>query len=98
MYITCTRMVCICVISSLYHRRMSLHEIVISPCSVYMYFYFQYGETALMMASSGGHVECVKLLLKKSASADLYKVSAVSHQVLSIWHAPLGIVEVNNVY
>ena len=61
---------------------MSLHEIVISPCSVYMFFSLQYGVTALMMASRGGHVECVKLLLEKGASADLLdKVSAVSHQV-----------------
>ena len=75
-------MVCICVISSLYHRRMSLHEIFITPCSVYMYFSLQYGATALMMASREGHVECVKLLLEKAASADLLdKVSAVSHQV-----------------
>ena len=52
-----------------------------------------------MMASHGGYVECVKLLLDKGASAHLLaKVSAVSHQVLSVWHVPLGIVEVNNVY
>ena len=38
-----------------------------------------------MMASSGGHVECVKLLLDKDASADRSdKVSAGSHQVLSV--------------
>ena len=70
-----------------------------SPCSVYMYFSLQRGYTALMMASSGGHVECVKLLLDKGASADLSDmVRAGSHQVLSVWHVPLGIVEVNNVY
>ena len=92
-------MVCIYVISSLYHRRMSLHEIVISPCSVYMYFSLQDGETALMMASREGHVECVKLLLDEGASADLSdEVRAGSHQVLSVRHVPLGIVEVNNVY
>ena len=52
-----------------------------------------------MMAFSGGHVECVKLLLDKGANADLSdKVSAGPHQVLSIWHVPLGVVEVNNVY
>ncbi|KAL5502811.1 hypothetical protein EMCRGX_G009644 [Ephydatia muelleri] len=50
---------------------MSLHEIVISPCSVYMYFSLQDGETALMRASSEGHDEFVKLLLEKGASADL---------------------------
>ena len=78
---------------------MSLHEIVISPCSVYMYFSLQDGVTALMTASLEGRVECVKLLLDKGASADLLdKVSAGSHQVLSVWHVPLGIVEVNNVY
>ena len=78
-------MVCICVISSLYQRRMSLHEIVISPCSVYMYFSLQDGVTALMIASRKGHVECVKLLLDKGASSDLLdKVSAGSHQVLSL--------------
>ena len=85
MYITCTLMVCICVFSSLYQRRMSLHEIVMSPCSVYMYFSLQDGVTALMIASREGHVECVKLLLDKGASADLLdKVSAGSHQVLSL--------------
>ena len=78
-------MVCICVISSLYHRRMSLHEIVISPCSVYMYFSHQFGFTALMRASSGGHIECVTLLLDKGARANLSdKVRAGSHQVLSV--------------
>ena len=64
---------------------MSLHEIVISPCSVYMYFCLQDGVTALMMASREGRVDCVKLLLDKGASADLLdKVSAGSHQVLSL--------------
>ena len=78
-------MVCICVISSLYHRRISLHEIVISPCSVYMYFSLQDGYTALMRASHEGHVECVTLLLDEGASADLSdKVRAGSHQVLSV--------------
>ena len=78
---------------------MSLHEIVISPCSVYMYFSLQDGVTALMMASREGRVECVKLLLDIGARANLSdKVRAGSHQVLSVWHAPLGIVEVNNVY
>ena len=78
---------------------MSLHEIVISPCSVYMYFSLQDGVTALMRASRRGHIECVKLLLDKGARADLSdKVRAGSHQVLSVWHVPLGIVEVSNVY
>ena len=75
---------------------MSLHEIVISPC---MYFSLQDEVTALMMASREGHVECVQLLLDKGARADRSdKVRAGSHQVLSLWHVPLGIVEVNNVY
>ena len=52
-----------------------------------------------MMASREGHVECVKLLLDEGASADLSdEVRARSHQVLSVRHVPLGIVEVNNVY
>ena len=76
---------------------MSLHEIVISPCSVYMYFSFQDGYTALMMASREGRVQCVKMLLDEGASADLSdKVRAGSHQVLSVWHVPLGMVEVYN--
>ena len=66
-----------------------MHEIVISTCSVYMYFSLQRGETALMMASNRSCVECVKLLLDKDASADLSdKVRAGSHQVLSVWHVP----------
>ena len=80
--ILCIRMVCICVMSSLYHRRMRSH--VISSRSVYMYFSLQRGQTALMKASSEGHVECVELL-DKGSSADLSdEVSAVSHQVLSV--------------
>ena len=52
-----------------------------------------------MMASNRSCVECVKLLLDTGASADLSdKVRAGSHQVLSVWHVPLGIVEFNNVY
>ena len=62
----------------------------------------QKGETALIVASIGGHVECVKLLLDTGASADLSdKVSTVSHQVLSVLHVPLCkycVVEVNSVY
>ena len=65
---------------------MKLHVIVITPFSVYMYIYstLQNGWTALMKASSKGHVECVNLLLNKGASVNLLdEVSAVSHQVLS---------------
>ena len=52
---------------------------------MYMYFSLQRGQTALMKASLRGHFGCVKLLLDKGANADLSdKVSAVSHQVLSV--------------
>ena len=38
----------------------------------------QSGQTALMMASNGGHVECVQLLLDKGAQVDHQdRVSAV---------------------
>ena len=48
-------------------------------------FSLQRKRTALMKASLQGSVECVKLLLDKGASADLSdKVSAVTHQVLSV--------------
>ena len=57
-------------------------DIAITSCSVYMYFSLQYGETALMKASSGENEndECsVKLLLDKGAEVDLRDgVSAVS--------------------
>ena len=40
-----------------------------------------------MKASSGGHVECVKLLLEKGADVNhIDEVSAVS---LSVWPVPL---------
>ena len=69
----------------LYHRLMRSHEIVITPCNIYVYFSLQRGQTALMVASRGGHVECVKLLLEKGASVDLMdEVSAGSHQLLSV--------------
>ena len=35
-----------------------------------MYFSIQDGKTALMMASSKGHVSCVELLLNNGADAD----------------------------
>ena len=85
----------------LYHRLVRSHEIVITPCSVYMYFSLQKGQTALIVASHEGHVECV-MLLEKGTSADLLdEVSAGSHQLLSVWHVPLckkGIVEVHWVW
>ena len=43
-----------------YSTYMYVHDIVITPCSVYMYFSLQKGETALMKTSS---VEFAKLLL-----------------------------------
>ena len=47
----------------------------------------QFGETALMKASSRGHDECVKLLLEKGADVNHKdQVSAVS---LSVWPVPL---------
>ena len=52
---------------------------------MYMYFSLQRGWTALMKASLQGQIGCVELLLDKGANADLSdKVSAVSHQVLSV--------------
>ena len=49
--------------------------------------YLQSGQTALMKASSEGHVECVKLLLEKGADANHQDgVSAVS---LSVWYVLL---------
>ena len=57
---------------------------------MYMYMwilsYLQSGQTALMNASSGGHVGCVKLLLEKGADVNHKDwVSAVS---LSVLHVP----------
>ena len=47
--------------------------------------YLQSGQTALMNASSGGHVQCVTVLLDRGALADRSdKVSAVSYQLLSV--------------
>ena len=55
-----------------------MHDIVITPCSVYMYFSLQNGDTALMKASSGGYDKCVKLLLNISTKFGLQNhVSAV---------------------
>ena len=69
---------------------MRSHEIVITPCSIYMFFSHQREQTALMKASSGGHVECVRLLLEKGADVNHKdEVSAGSHQLLSAWHVPL---------
>ena len=46
--------------------------------------YLQSGQTALMKASSGGHVECVTVLLDRGTLADRSdEVSVVSYQVLS---------------
>ena len=47
-----------------------------TPC--YMHSYLQFGCTPLIVASGGGHVECVKLLLDRGAQANLQcNVSAV---------------------
>lgn len=39
--------------------------------SVYMFLSFQFKQTALMIASNGGHDGCVNLLLEKGAKVDL---------------------------
>ena len=60
-----------------------MHDIVITPCSVYMYFSLQKGETALQIASSEGHDECVQLLLDKGAKVNLYdEVSTVLQSLI----------------
>ena len=48
------------------------HDIVITLCNVYVYIlsYLQSRQTALMKASSGGHVVCVKLLLDMSVDVN----------------------------
>ena len=54
---------------------------------MWILLYLQSEQTALMEASSGGHVECVKLLLEKGADVNHKDwVSAVS---LSVWPVPL---------
>ena len=54
---------------------------------MWILLYLQSGQTALMKASSGGHVECVKLLLEKGVDVNHKEwVSAVS---LSVWPVPL---------
>ena len=54
---------------------------------MWILLYFQLRQTALMKASSGGHVECVKLLLEKDANVNHKDdVSAVSQ---SVWPVPL---------
>ena len=75
-------MACICVMSSLYHRRIRL-----SLCNVYMYFSLHDGETVLMMASNAGHVNCVMLLLNKGASTDLSNKVRCSDTSSIVWLA-----------
>ena len=53
---------------------------------MWILLYLQYGQTALMKASSGGHVKCVKLLLKGADVNHKDEVSAVSQ---SVWPVPL---------
>ena len=53
---------------------------------MWILLYLQSGQTALMKASSGGHVECVKLLEKGADVNHKDEVSAVS---LSVWPVPL---------
>ena len=48
-----------------------------------MYFSLQSGQSALMKASSGGHVECVKLLLDQGADVNVKdNVSAVLQSII----------------
>ena len=52
---------------------------------MWILLYLQYGQTALMKASSGGHVECVKLLLETGADVNHKdEVSAVSQSVWTV--------------
>ena len=53
---------------------------------VWILSYLQSGQTALMKASSEGHVECVKLLEKGTDANHQDGVSAVS---LSVWYVLL---------
>ena len=63
--------------------------ILLSHHVMYMWIlsYLQSGQTALMKASSGGYVECVKLLLLKGA--DVKHKDWVSAVSLSVWHVLL---------
>ena len=52
-----------------------------------MHFSLQWGETALMMASKSGHMECVKVLSDKGAEVNIQdKVSGVIHCVHVMQH------------
>ena len=54
---------------------------------MWILLYLQNEQTAMMKASHGGHVECVKLLLEKDADVNHEDwVSAVSQ---SVWPVPL---------
>ena len=66
--------------------KLCLDSTVPPMLGMYMWIlsYRQSGQTALMKASSEGHVECVKWLLEKDADVNHKDwVSAVS---LSVWH------------
>ena len=53
-----------------------IYEVVVWP--LIMCTYLQSGQTSLMWASGGGHVQCVQLLLDRGAEANHQdKVSAV---------------------
>ena len=43
-----------------------------------MHLSFQYGETALMMASLSGHTECVKVLLDRGAEVNMQNTVSVA--------------------
>ena len=72
--------VCSFVISLFVHLG---HDIVITLCNViWILSYLQSGQTALMKASSEGHVECVKIWLERGADVNHKDgVSAVSLSV-----------------
>ena len=55
-----------------------------------MHLSLQYTETALIMASEAGHMECVQVLLDKGADVNMQsKVSGVIiHCVHAMQHAP----------
>ena len=63
---------------------------------MWILLYLQSEQTALMEASSGGHVECVKLLLEKGADVNHKDwVSAVSLVSLACFPCNKVIVKLN---
>ena len=61
-----------------------------------MYLYLQYGRSPLMMASSGRHLEIVKLLLDKGADVNYQNKASFNSIVVIIFsrfrlHVPDGL-------